>query len=53
MAAAVVTVDGEMIDSLRKAINDCADRGLLHASKWYACAFLSHPQSTAALPLPL
>jgi anaphase-promoting complex subunit 8 len=37
MAATVVTVDGEMIDSLRKAINDCADRGLQHASKWYAC----------------
>jgi len=53
MAAAVVTVDGEMIDSLRKAINDCADRGLQHASKWYACAFLPLPQSTAALPLPL
>lgn len=36
MAATVVTVDGEMIDELRRAINDCADRGLQHASKWYA-----------------
>ena len=36
MAATVVTVDGEMIDGLRSAINDCADRGLQHASKWYA-----------------
>lgn len=36
MAAAVVTVDGEIIDGLRRAINDCADRGLQHASKWYA-----------------
>lgn len=35
MATAVVTVDGEMLESLRKAINDCADRGLQHASKWY------------------
>jgi hypothetical protein len=35
MAATVVTVDGEMIDSLRRAVNDCADRGLQHASKWY------------------
>jgi hypothetical protein len=34
MAAIVVTVDGETIDSLRKAIGDCADRGLQHASKW-------------------
>ena len=34
--ATVMTVDGEMIDNLRKAINDCADRGLQHASKWYA-----------------
>jgi len=37
MAATVVTVDGEMIDNLRKAIDDCADRGLQVASKWYAC----------------
>ena len=36
MAATVVTVDGEMIDGLRRAINDCTDRGLQHASKWYA-----------------
>ena len=36
MAATIVTVDGEMIDGLRRAINDCADRGLQHASKWYA-----------------
>jgi anaphase-promoting complex subunit 8 len=36
MAAAVITVDKEMVDSLRKAIKDCADRGLQHASKWYA-----------------
>lgn len=36
MAATAVTVDGEMIDGLRRAINDCADRGLQHASKWYA-----------------
>ena len=36
MAATVVTVDAEMIDGLRSAINDCADRGLQHASKWYA-----------------
>jgi anaphase-promoting complex subunit 8 len=36
MAATVVTVDGEMIDGLRRAINECADRGLQHASKWYA-----------------
>jgi anaphase-promoting complex subunit 8 len=36
MASTVVTVDGEMIDGLRRAINDCADRGLQHASKWYA-----------------
>src|SRR6267142_1660365 len=35
MATTVVTVDGEMIESLRKALNDCADRGLQHASKWY------------------
>ncbi len=35
MAAIAVTVDGEMIDDLRRAINDCADRGLQHASKWY------------------
>jgi anaphase-promoting complex subunit 8 len=37
MAPTAVTVDGEMVDSLRRAINDCADRGLQHASKWYAC----------------
>jgi len=36
MAATVVTVDGEMVDGLRRAISDCADRGLQHASKWYA-----------------
>ncbi|KAF8502373.1 TPR-like protein [Russula emetica] len=36
MAATVVTVDEEMIDGLRRAINDCADRGLQHASKWAA-----------------
>ena len=36
MATTVVIVDGEMVDSLRKAINDCADHGLQHASKWYA-----------------
>ncbi|KAI0000360.1 TPR-like protein [Russula vinacea] len=36
MAPTAVTVDGEMVDSLRRAINDCADRGLQHASKWAA-----------------
>ena len=34
--ATVITVDKEMVDSLRRAIKDCADRGLQHASKWYA-----------------
>jgi len=55
MAATVVTVDGEMIDNLRKAIDDCADRGLQVASKWYACRpFPSiHPTQSHLLPLPL
>lgn len=46
MAATIVTVDGEMVDNLRKAIDDCADRGLQVASKWYACRpFPSLPPS--------
>ncbi len=50
MAATVVTVDGEMIDSLRRAVNDCADRGLQHASKWYVGSIkdLSFVSSTPA-----
>jgi len=38
MAAIIVTVDEGMVDSLRKAIDDCADRGLQVASKWYVLA---------------
>jgi hypothetical protein len=38
MATAVVTVDQGTIDSLRKAVEDCADRGLQVASKWYVLA---------------
>ena len=49
MAATIVTVDGEMVDYLRKAIDDCADRGLQVASKWYACrSFPSLPPSLPA-----
>ncbi|KAI0058089.1 TPR-like protein [Artomyces pyxidatus] len=29
-------VDGDMIDGLRRAVKDCADRGLHHASRWAA-----------------
>jgi len=36
MSTPIITVDKEMVDSLRKAIKDCADRGLQNASKWYA-----------------
>jgi hypothetical protein len=34
MAAAANAVDGEMIDAIRAAVKDCADRGLHYASKW-------------------
>ena len=36
MAVAIAAVDSEMVDNLRKAIDDCADCGLQVASKWYA-----------------
>ncbi|THH20397.1 hypothetical protein EW146_g945 [Bondarzewia mesenterica] len=36
MATVVTIADGEMVEHLRKAIKDCADRGLNHASKWAA-----------------
>ena len=49
MAATVVTVDKELIDNLRKAIDDCADRGLQVASKWYACL---PPFPPSLLPVP-
>jgi hypothetical protein len=35
MAANVVTVAQETIESLCKVINDCATYSLQHASKWY------------------
>ena len=35
MAAAVTIADGEMVERLRQAVKDCADRGLHQASKWY------------------
>ncbi|KAI9437722.1 TPR-like protein [Lactarius indigo] len=43
--AAAITVDKETIDSLRKAIKDCADRGLQHASKWAAELLAAVPPS--------
>lgn len=45
MASAVITVDKELVDSLRKAIKDCADRGLQHASKWAAELLAALPPS--------
>lgn len=53
MATTVATVDGDMIESLRKAINDCADRGLQNASKWYVWRnHVTHlsPRSNARTP---
>ncbi|KAI0047771.1 TPR-like protein [Auriscalpium vulgare] len=41
--AAVSVVDVEMIDGLRQAVKDCADRGLMHASKWAAELLASVP----------
>ncbi|KAI9455322.1 TPR-like protein [Lactarius psammicola] len=43
--AAAITVDKEMVDSLRKAIKDCADRGLQHATKWAAELLAAVPPS--------
>ncbi|KAH8996562.1 TPR-like protein [Lactarius hatsudake] len=43
--AAAITVDKETIDSLRKAVKDCADRGLQHASKWAAELLAAVPPS--------
>jgi hypothetical protein len=50
MASTVVTVDKEMVDNLRKAIDDCADRGLQIASKWYASLPPFPPSSQLSRP---
>ncbi|ETW80740.1 hypothetical protein HETIRDRAFT_61808 [Heterobasidion irregulare TC 32-1] len=36
MSAAVTIANGEMVERLRQAVKDCADRGLHQASKWAA-----------------
>ncbi|KAI0267140.1 hypothetical protein BC834DRAFT_98765 [Gloeopeniophorella convolvens] len=36
MASTAITMDADMVESLRRAVRDCATRGLQHASKWAA-----------------
>ncbi|TFY83571.1 hypothetical protein EWM64_g439 [Hericium alpestre] len=56
VAAAVSLVDGDMIKGLRRAVKDCSDRGLNHASKRAAELLIAIPpekkQGPAAAALP-
>ncbi|KAI0316028.1 TPR-like protein [Amylostereum chailletii] len=57
MAASVAIVDAEMIDGLRAAVKDCAERGLHQASKWAAELLAATPaqkrRTTTSAPPPV